>query len=143
MKLVEYLHIIGSIVGLLTGIPAILKNVKGRNLPIQDNPLNQVSVEATALMAFASFGRLPNVIRGILSAIKKGDMENIRRFGLIIFATFNVGLVFYLTLVLMSIYMKTPDDKQKKNKHIAQVCTAVIGCMLICIISYFLYGLYN
>lgn len=143
MKIVELMHFIGTGIGFVMGIPAIVKNIKNRNEKGNQNPLNNLSVWGTAIMAFASFGRLPNILRGLLKAIKDHDSENIRRFILITFATSFVGLAFYIAIILISIYKDEKTEKEKKNKHIAQISTAVISALLLFNIVYFTKGLFT
>lgn len=140
MKVVEYMHFAGTTVGLFLAVPAFIKNYKQRNAKGKANPLNEISYPATFLLAFASFCRLPNVVRGLLSSMRNKDNESIRRFALIVLATFFVAVVFYSTLILMSIYHEEATDKQKRDKHIIQLLTALLTVFLILIVGYFVNG---
>ena len=143
MRVVEYMHIAGTVVGFFLAGPALVKNLKDRNLKGSDNPLNNVSYQSSFILAFATFARLPNVVRGLLTSMRNKNAESIRRFSLISVATFFVGVVFYSTMILMSIYREENTPEQKKKKHIVQLLTALLSLFLLLIVGYFLHGVWT
>lgn len=143
MRLVEYMHIAGTIIGFTMGIPAITKNYENRNKTGVNNPLNELSIATLALLTFAGFGRLPNIFRGLLKAIKLNEKESIRRFILISFGTIFVGLVFYINLILVAIYRDEKTKEEKKTKHISQILVAVLTLILVFDIGYLIHGLFS
>ena len=138
---VEYMHILGTGLSFISGIPAIYENVNSRNNPGKSNPLNNISVISAILLTFAGVGRLPNVFRGLIAAIKSKNKENIRRFILISLGSFFVTLTFYITLVLISIYKEETTHEEKREKNIAKWCAATFTIGFLLSIGYLINGL--
>ena len=141
MRPVEYMHILGTGMSFTSGIPAIYKNFSLRNNPGSSNPLNKISVFSAILLTFAGIGRLPNVFRGLIAAIKSKDKESIRRFILIALGSFFVSMTFYITLVLISIYKEETTQIEKKEKFIAKWFAGTFTIGLILSFGYLINGI--
>ena len=116
MKLIEYMHILGTMVSFTSGVPAIYKNIEARNEPGLENPLNTLSIFTTGMLVFAGVGRLPNIFRGLIKAIKGNNKESIRRFTLISLGSTFVTLTFYITLLLIAVYKQETTEKEREEK---------------------------
>lgn len=143
MQFAELLHIIGTMLAFLSGMPAIYKNFEGRDLQSNKNPLNQLSTASLLLLLFAGAGRLPNVFKGLINAIKSGNKENIRRFALISFGSFFVTFGFWMTAILASIYREETTEKQKTEKRIIQMGTGIFSCMILASVAYLINGIFK
>ena len=141
MKSLAIMHILGTLVSFIDGIPAILKNIQNRHKQGSANPLNNLSIFTVIFLILGGYLRLPNTIRGLLGAIKDKNSDSILRFSLISFGTFFVGTTFYIIIVLMAIYRDDKTESQKKSKKIARIFSIICTGILIFNVSYFIRGL--
>ena len=132
------LHYTGLLVGLCMSIPAIVKNAKNEKpSETSEPPLVALPLSSTAIIAVASFFRLPNQVFGLLTAMNEKKPQEVQRFALICASTFFAGLVFFATLWLMAV--KLDERKYKDKKRIAQGISGVLTAFLVSIVVYLLY----
>lgn len=132
------LHYAGLLVGLGMSIPAIVKNSKNEKTSEDaEPPLVALPISSTAIMAVATFVRLPNQVFGLLTALNENKSDEIQRFALICVSTFFAGLVFFATLWLMAVKLDKREYEDKKR--IAQISSGVLTAFVACNVVYLLY----
>ena len=141
MLVVEYMHIAGTIVGLVMGVPALVKNTKNRHKKGKENPLNEISFLTVAIMTIAGLARLPNILRGLIKSVLTKNSESIRRFILLAVATSFVTMTFYGILILMALFRDAVTPEEQKKKHVIQIMAAVSSLCIFLLIGYLVYGL--
>lgn len=141
MRLIEYMQILGTMVSFTSGAPAIYKNVESRHETGLSNPINSLSIFSTGMLVFAGLGRLPNIFRGLITAIKSKNKESIRRFTLISLGSTFVTVTFYITLVLMALYKQETTEKEREDKKIAQILATIFTLAFVSAIAYLINGL--
>ena len=141
MLVVEYMHIAGTIVGLVMGVPALVKNAKNRYKKGKENPLNEISFLTVAIMTIAGLARLPNILRGLIKSVMTKNSESIRRFILLAVATSFVTMTFYGILILMALFRDAVTSEEQKKKHVIQIVAAVSSLCIFLLIGYLVHGL--
>ena len=150
----EALHVLGLMVGVGMGVPGIIANARNRAhlMPLTDKeatPLEELPVLTATAMAVGAFIRVPNQVSGLLRALygeAHVDYQKAKRFGIMSFSSFFVGLVFFVTLWLMAERLPDPeaapqDRPALESKQEAALISAAASTGVLAITAmYFLRG---
>lgn len=135
-----YLFEILQLTSLFAGVFGLVPQIEQAFVK-KSQATENLSIITTGIFVFETMIRLPNIGKGLFSAIQTKNSSELKRLIMVVVGIFAVGLSFYLLLIAIARYNTDRTEKTRRDKHIAQILAVVYGFLILGIVIYFIQGI--